>query len=200
MRRRLAAVLSADVVGYSTLTERDADSTLTALRRLRREVFGPAIAARRGRLVKSMGDGWLAVFDAATDAVEAAMQTQDRLVEEPLVRLRVGVHLGDVAEADEDVFGDAVNVSSRLQEMAEPGAVVISDAVYATLDGTLRPSFDDAGERALRGISRPIRLRVRGGEVAGASHGRRPDGFPRLAIVPVETGEAGPSCASWPRR
>jgi len=187
MRRKLAAVLAADVAGYSRLMESDAEATLAALLGMRAEVFSPTVAARRGRVVKSMGDGWLVVFDGATDAVECAMQIQDRLADNARIRLRIGVHLGDVVEAEEDVFGSAVNIASRLQELAHPGAVAISEAVFSTLDGALRPSFDDVGERWLKNIARPVRVLARGGEIAGGSERRAPAGFPRLVVVPVAT-------------
>ncbi len=192
MRRKLAAVLAADVAGYSGLMEADADGTLEALLRMRAEVLRPTVAARRGRVVKSMGDGWLVVFDGATDAVECAMQIQDRLADNARIRLRIGVHLGDVVEAEEDIFGSAVNIASRLQELAQPGAVAISDAVFLTLDGALRPSFDDAGERWLKNIARPLRVLVRGGEIAGGAERRAPAGFPRLVVVPVATSSERP--------
>ena len=190
MHRNLSAVLAADVVEYSRLMGKDAEGTLSALRRLRAELFGPAVAGHRGKLVKSMGDGWLVTFDSAANAVECAMQLQDNLAEDQLIQLRIGVHLGDVVHEDEDVFGDGVNVAARLQEIAEPGAVVISDAVYGSLDGTLRPSFDDQGEPALKNISQVIRVWTRGGEIAGGSAARTNiAGFPRLSIVPLETSD-----------
>lgn len=192
MRRKLAAVLAADVVGYSRLMETDAEGTLEALLRMRAEVFRPTVASRRGRIVKSMGDGWLVVFDGATDAVECAMHVQDRLAADARIRLRIGIHLGDIVEAEEDVFGSAVNIASRLQELAQPGAVVISDAVFLTLDAALRPSFDDVGERWLKNIARPLGVLVRGGEIAGGAERRAPTGFPRLVIQPVATSSDRP--------
>ena len=126
--RRLAAILAADVVGYSKLMGEDEASTLTALRRLRREVFAPLIEAHGGSLVKSMGDGWLVEFVSAVDAVSCALQVQDRLTDHEIIKLRIGVHIGDVVHEDEDIFGDAVNVAARLEEVAEPGSVAISDA------------------------------------------------------------------------
>lgn len=198
MRRTLAAVLAADVVGYSHLMEEDAEGTLEALRRLRAEVFGPMIAARRGRIVKSMGDGWLVLFSAASDAVECAMQIQDRQAEgsgpnELEILLRMGIHIGDIFEADEDIFGDAVNVAARLEGVAEPGTLVISDAVFGTLDGSLRPSFDDSGEHRLKNIDRPVRVWSRGGGTlliaAADTITRVRAGFPQLVVRPVTTAD-----------
>jgi adenylate cyclase len=187
--RRLAAILAADVVGYSALMAADEAGTLAALRQLRSEVFGPAVAGHRGRVVKSMGDGWLVEFASAVDAVSCAMQMQDRLAGHEAIRLRIGVHIGDVTHEDDDIFGDGVNVAARLEGLAEPGTVVISDAVRGALDGTLRPSFDDRGEHRLKNIDRPVRVWVRGGigaaVQAGAGAGDGRGGFPRLAIRPV---------------
>ena len=117
MRRSLAAVLAADVAGYSKLLGEDAEGTLTSLRRLRTEIFGPTVASRRGRVVKSMGDGWIVLFSAASDAATCALQIQDLLAKDlsqhvPNIQLRLGVHLGDVVEEEEDVFGDGVNTVS----------------------------------------------------------------------------------------
>jgi adenylate cyclase len=148
------------------------------------------VAARRGRVVKSMGDGWIVTFGSVSDGVTCAMQAQNRLKIDGGMQLRIGVHIGDVAEADDDVFGEGVNIAGRLQEIAEPGAVVaVSDPVYSLLDGTLRPSFDDAGERALKNIPRPLRVWSRGGEVAGQAAGLKERGFPELAIRPVKTSD-----------
>ena len=144
MRRSLTAVLAADVVGYSRLMGADADGTLAALRQFRAEIFKPAVAAKRGRIVKSMGDGWVVTFGAAVDAVECAMQVQDQTKTSSDLQLRFGVHLGDVAEEDEDVFGDGVNIAVRLQELSDPGALAISGPTRDLLDSTRRLSFDDA--------------------------------------------------------
>ena len=206
MRRTLAAVLAADVVGYSHLMEKDAEGTLESLRRLRAEVFGPIIAARRGRIVKSMGDGWLVLFTAASDAVECAMQIQDRQAEgstldEQEIQLRMGIHIGDVFEADEDIFGDAVNVAARLEGVAESGTLVISDAVFGSLDGSLRPSFDDGGEHRLRNIDRPVRVWSRGSGTLSTGTAdtitRVHVGFPQLVVRPVTTAHAARARRTW---
>ena len=157
MERRLAAILAADVVGYSTLMGTDQEGTLAALRQLRAEVFGPVVAKHGGKLIKSMGDGWLVEFAAAVDAVNCAAQLQDRLEGHDVIKLRIGIHIGDVVHEDEDVFGDGVNIAVRLETLSEPGAVVVSDAVYGSLDETRRSRFTDAGEHALKNISRPVR-------------------------------------------
>ncbi|MGB7323208.1 MAG: tetratricopeptide repeat protein [Albidovulum sp.] len=132
-----------------------------------------------------MGDGWIATFGSVADAAQCAMQMQDLLKRDGSMQMRTGVHVGDVAVIDGDVFGDAVNVAARLQEAAEPGAVAVSDAVYHLLDGTLRPSFDDAGARTLKNIPLPVRVWARGGEVAGHMSVLKPANFPELIIRPV---------------
>ena len=192
MRRTLTAVLAADVVGYSRMMSADADGTLATLQRLRAEILDPMIAAQRGRLVKSMGDGWIVTFESVTEAVECAMQVQDRLKIDGAMQMRTGIHIGDIAEADGDVFGDGVNIAARLQQAAEPGALAVSEAVYHLLDGTLRPSFDDAGERTLKNITHPVHVWARGGEVAGQMSTRKPAGFPDLIIRPVHTTDPRP--------
>lgn len=122
MRRSLTAVLCADVVGYSRLMSEDASGTLASLRRLRSDILGPAVAAQDGRVIKSMGDGWIVTFTTVSDAVECAMAAQDQLMIDGGLQMRVGIHIGDVAEDDGDVYGDGVNVAARLQEIAAPGA------------------------------------------------------------------------------
>ena len=151
MRRRLAAILAADVVGYSSLVGEDQEATLIALRQFRSELFDPAIAGHRGKIVKSMGDGWLVEFLSAADAVTCAMHIQDRLVGHDVFKLRIGIHIGDVLYEAQDIMGDGVNVAARLEAFAEAGAVAISESTYFSLDGTLRPSFDDNGTHGTGG-------------------------------------------------
>lgn len=157
MQPRLAAILAADIVGYSALVGADQAATLRALKRFRTEILAPGVAAHGGRIVKSMGDGWLVEFASALGAVDCALQVQDRLADQRLIRLRIGVHIGDVVHEDEDVFGDGVNVAARLEQDCPPGEIAISDAVHGALDGTRRVHFRDAGERVLKNIARPVR-------------------------------------------
>ena len=176
MDRRLSAILAADIVGYSALMARDEVATLEALRRLRREIFHPSVAGHRGKVVKAMGDGWLVEFTSAIDAVNAAVVVQAGLERDETIRLRIGIHLGDITHEDEDIYGDGVNVAARLEALADPGAVVISDAVYGSLDGTMTPAFEDGGERRLKNIPRPLRIWQR--QAAGTDN---------AAIRPVRT-------------
>lgn len=197
MIRRLAAILAADVVGYSALVAADEVGTLEALRRMRLEVFRPAVAGHRGRIVKAMGDGWLVEFDSAVDAVNAAVSIQVALERDLTIRLRIGIHIGDITHDDEDIYGDGVNVAARLEALAEPGAVMISDPVHGSLDGTLTPSFDDGGERRLKNIPRPVRVWTRPPGGAETSEPQvTPDGSirersckTRIAIEPIPTSD-----------
>ena len=195
MQRSLAAVLVADVAGYSELMGDNTEATLSALKRLRSEVFRPAVASRSGRVVKSMGDGWIVLFSAAADAASCALQIQELLASDvsrgaPKMLLRLGLHLGDVFEDDEDVFGDGVNVAARLEELARPGTIAISDAVFGSLDGTLRPSFDDAGEMQIKNISKPIRVWTGGSPSHVPYQGIAKADRPQIVIQPVQTSDA----------
>ena len=190
MNRTLTPILAADIVGYAQMMRDDADATLTKLARMRSEILGPTVSAHRGRVLKSMGDGWLIAFPAAHDAIECGMRLQDRLKEDGALQMRLGIHLGDLTETDEDIFGDGVNVASRLQRLAEPGALAISGASYEMLDGTLRPSFQNAGRRKLKSIIDPIRVWVRGGDIAGGPIDMATHALPNLAILPVSCTES----------
>lgn len=193
MDRRLSAILAADIVGYSALMNADQNRTMEALRSLRAEVFRPTVAGHRGKIVKSMGDGWLVEFVSSVEAVTCAMQVQDQLAGHDLIRLRIGVHLGDIVHEEEDVFGDGVNIAARLEAFAEPGAVAISDAVFGSLDGTLRPSFDNLGAQDLKNIARPVQVWSRGGDTKTSPDQTKVNpvgtGFPQLAICPVVTSD-----------
>ncbi|MFT7594519.1 MAG: adenylate cyclase [Paracoccaceae bacterium] len=134
-----------------------------------------------------MGDGWIVTFASAVDAVTCAMRLQDKMVLEPLIKLRIGIHIGDITHEDKDVFGDGVNVAARLESLCKPGGVTILDAVHGALDGTLRPAFDDGGAQSLKSIARPMRVWARGGLTGAAEaveHDRKA-GFPVLDILPV---------------
>jgi adenylate cyclase len=136
-QRKLAAVLAADVVGYTRLMGEDEAGTLATLRRMRTDLFEPAIESHSGRIAKSMGDGWLVIFDSAADAVSCAIVIQERLAANDELRLRVGLHIGDVTLVDDDIYGDGVNIAARLQNVAVPGAIVISETMRRSIDGKL---------------------------------------------------------------
>ncbi len=165
MERRLAAIMSADVVGYSRLMGANEVGTLTALTHRRKEVIEPRISKNSGRVVKLTGDGILAEFSSVVDAVECALAVQkemrSRNVEIPedrRIELRIGIHIGDVIVEDGDLFGDGVNVAARIESVGKPGGVAVSDAVREHVGNRLEISFEDMGEHALKNIERPIRV------------------------------------------
>src|SRR4051794_4651879 len=156
--RRLAAILAADVVGYSSLMERDEDRTLARLKAHRKELIEPLIAEHQGRVVKLMGDGALCEFASVVDAVRCAVLIQQGVAEreaetpdDQRVRFRIGVNLGDVIrDADGDLYGDGVNVAARLEQLAEPGGVVVSGTGFDHLQGKLGRDLEYLGERRLK--------------------------------------------------
>src|SRR3954447_664711 len=169
LERRMLAVLAADVVGYSRLMEADEAGTIARLRAVRAEGADPLIAQDHGRLVKLMGDGALVVFESVVDAVACAVAIQRAvagrdagLPEAERIVFRIGVNLGNVALVEGDVYGDGVNVAARLEQMCDPGGVVVSGTAYDHLHGKLALPLDFAGEQQLKNIARPVRVyRVR---------------------------------------
>ncbi len=165
MQRKLAAILAADVVGYSRLMSEDEAGTLSALRARRKEVLEPAVAQRYGRIFKVMGDCVFVEFASAVNAVECAINLQKGMADRnasdagghPL-HLRVGINLGDVVVDGGDLYGDGVNLATRLQEMADPGGICVSAKVYAEVDRKLELSFEDMGERPVKNIAEPVRV------------------------------------------
>jgi TolB-like protein/Tfp pilus assembly protein PilF len=165
VERRLAAILAADVVGYSRLMGADERGTLERLKRHRRELIEPKLDQHRGRIVKLMGDGALAEFASAVDAVQCAAEIQqamaerNRAVPEPeRIAFRIGVNLGDVLVEGDDIYGDGVNVASRLESLAEPGGVCISAKVHDEVRDRLDLAFDDLGGQEIKNIARPVRV------------------------------------------
>ena len=143
MERRLAAILISDIVGYSSLMGADEAGTLAALRQLRGEMFEPVVARHRGTVIKRMGDGWLVEFASAVDAVASAIEVQAGLAPHENIRLRIGIHVGDIMHEDEDIFGDGVNIAARLQEIAVPGGIALSEMARNSLDGGMAVHFSD---------------------------------------------------------
>ena len=187
IRRRLAAIVSADVVGYSRLMGEDEAGTLTALRQLRTELFAPTVDDHNGKIVKSMGDGWLVEFASVIDAVTCAIEVQERLVGNAIVKLRIGVHLGDITHEDEDIYGDGVNIAARLQEIAKPGAMVISDIAWRSIDGKLSADFADLGVQSLKNIAKPVTAYGWGMTAVAAEPAATPtSGKPSIAVLPFD--------------
>jgi class 3 adenylate cyclase/pimeloyl-ACP methyl ester carboxylesterase len=165
MERRLAAIFAADMVGYSRLMEADEDSILSRQKSHRRELIDPEIARHRGRIVKTTGDGMLVEFASARDAVRCAIEIQrgmspreDDQEENSRIRYRIGVNLGDIVFDDDDIFGDGVNVAARLESLAEPGGICISDIVHQTVLDRVGEPFRDMGGQRVKNISRPIKV------------------------------------------
>ena len=164
--RKIAAILVADVVGYSRLAGADEDRTLSRLRGLRSDLIDPAIAAHRGRIVKRTGDGSLIEFRSVVDAVRCAIEVQTGMVErnaglppERRIEFRVGIHLGDVVEeADGDLMSDGVNIAARLEGIAKPGAICLSEDAYRQVKGRLDLAASDLGPTQLKNIAEPIRV------------------------------------------
>jgi adenylate cyclase len=160
----LAAVLAADVAGYSRLMGVDEVGTLAALKAHRREVVDPAIAQHHGRIVKTTGDGMLVEFASAVDAVTCAVGVQEKMAERaaegtgPRIQFRVGINIGDIIIDSDDIFGDGVNVAARVENECEPGGVCLSDDAYRQVRGKTALAFDDLGERSLKNIDRPVRI------------------------------------------
>jgi len=164
MERRLAAILTADVVGYSRLMETDEAGTLVALKAHRRELIDPEIASYRGRIVKLMGDGALVEFASVVDAVTCALAIQrgmaDRnqsVPENRRIDLRIGVHLGDIIVDGDDIYGDGVNVAARLEGLAESGGICLSQQAYDQIETKLRLPVEDLGQQQVKNIARPVR-------------------------------------------
>jgi class 3 adenylate cyclase len=165
--RRLAAILAADVAGYSRLMGADEEGTHERLQAHLRELIDPKIEEHRGRIVKNTGDGLLAEFASVVDAVRCAVEVQRRMIhrepdvhEERRIRFRIGVNLGDVIVEEHDIFGDGVNIAARLEALAEPGGFCISRVVRDQVRDKLPYQFEDIGEQSVKNIVRPVRAYV----------------------------------------
>ena len=163
VERRLAAVLAADVAGYSRLMGRDEERTLAQLKTLRKTLVDPGIATHRGRIVKTTGDGMLVEFASAVDAARCAVAVQREMAQQNIsvspelrIEFRFGIHVGDIIIDDNDIFGDGVNIAARLEGIAEPGGVCISDDAYRQIRGKIDVAFNDIGEQALKNITEPM--------------------------------------------
>ncbi len=194
--RRLAAVLAADVVGYSRLIGTDEEGTLAALKAHRLELVDSKVQQHRGRIVKTTGDGVLIEFASVVDAVCCAIEVQrgmvERNVETPLdkrIQFRIGINVGDIVIDGEDILGDGVNIAARLEGLAEPGGVLITREVRDQVRDRLELAFDDLGERQLRNITRPVHVyRVRAPHDSDAAPARAPalslPNKPSIAVLP----------------
>src|SRR6516225_5515880 len=186
--RKLAAILVADIVGYSRLAGADEDRILARLRTLRSDLIDPTIAVHHGRIVKRTGDGGIIEFRSVVDAVNCAVEVQRAMVErnaevapDKRIEFRIGIHLGDVVEeSDGDLMGDGVNIAARLEGIAKPGAICLSEDAYRQVKGRLDLTVSDLGQTELKNIAEPIRvysLEVGGGAQASPA--------PAAAAAPV---------------
>jgi len=162
VERRLAAILAADVAGYSRLMGADELGTLAALKATRREVVDPVIASHNGRIVKTTGDGMLVEFASAVDAVTCAMSVQEKMAARhgggAAITFRIGINIGDIIIEGDDIFGDGVNIAARLENECEPGGVYLSGSAFDQVRGKTGFAFDDLGEKSLKNIERPVRV------------------------------------------
>ena len=174
--RKLAAILVSDVAGYSRLAGADEDRTLARLRTLRSDLIDPIISVHHGRIVKRTGDGSIIEFRSVVDAVRCAVEVQTAMIErnadvppEKRIEFRIGVHLGDVVEeSDGDLMGDGVNIAARLEGIAKPGAICLSEDAYRQVKGRLDLKVSDLGLTQLKNIAEPVR--VYGLEVSAQAH------------------------------
>ena len=165
VERRLAAILAADVAGYSRLMGADEEGTHERLQGHLRELVNPKISEHRGRVVKNTGDGFLAEFLSVVDAVRCAVEVQRGMAErnqssspEECIEFRIGINLGDVIAEQHDIFGDGVNVAARLEALAKPGGIYISRVVRDQVRDRIEVTFDDLGEQQVKNIARPVRV------------------------------------------
>jgi TolB-like protein len=206
VERRLAAILAADVAGSCRLIGIDEEGTLAQLKALRRTLFDPKISDHRGRIVKNTGDGALVEFGSVVDAVRCAVEIQRGMAEQNIdvpqdkrIEFRIGIHVGDVIIADDDIFGDGVNIAVRLEGIAEPGGVSVSDDAHRQIRGKVEITFEDMGSQSLKNIAEPIRVwRVRfrpSSSPATPTETARPLALPdkpSIAVLPFENMSGDP--------
>jgi len=194
VERRLAAILAADVAGYSRLMGADEEGTLAALKAIRREVCDPTIAEHRGRIVKTTGDGLLVEFASVVDAVRCAVEVQremaprnDAVPSERRIEFRIGINLGDIIIDEQDIYGDGVNVAARLEALAEPGGICVSRVVRDQVRDKVDFGFEDLGEQQVKNIARPVHVyRISLAETAGPKTPLPLPEKPSLAVLPFQ--------------
>ncbi len=192
VERRLAAILAVDVAGYSRLMGVDEEGTLATLKASRREIIDPKIVEHRGRIVKTTGDGALVEFASAVDAVRCAMEIQRAMAErnahipeDRRFEFRIGINVGDIMIDDDDIYGDGVNIAARIEMLASPGAICLSDNAYQQIKGKLTLDVSDMGERQLKNIAQPVRVHsVRDGSATAGPATLAPPDKPSIAVLP----------------
>ena len=198
--RRLAAILAADVAGYSRLMGADEEATLAALKAIRRELSDPKVNEHHGRIVKTTGDGLLIEFSSVVDAVRCAVEVQramaERNTEVPEARrieFRIGINLGDIILDDDDIYGDGVNIAARLEALAEPGGICVSRVVHDQVRDKLDVVFEDMGEQQVKNIARPVHIwRVRLGAKPAVSAPLALPDKPSIAVLPFQNMSGDP--------
>jgi TolB-like protein/class 3 adenylate cyclase/Flp pilus assembly protein TadD len=197
VERRLAAILAADVAGYSRLMGTDEAGTLSRLRAHRRELIDPNIAEHKGRIVKTTGDGMLVEFPSVVEAVSCAAEVQRGMAKrnadipfEQRIEFRIGIHQGDIIVEDGDIFGDGVNLAARLEGLAEPGGICVSARVRSDATGKVDVAFDDLGDQQVKNIARPVHVfSIRLGSGAVSAPAPPPlalPGKPSIAVLPFQ--------------
>src|ERR1700745_3387412 len=165
MPRRLAAIVAGDISGYSRLMQLDEEGTHARVKRIQRDLIDPTIAEHHGRLVKTTGDGFFAIFDSPVEAVRCGIVIQQNmfgrnalLTKEQRIEFRIGVNLGDVIIEEDDIYGDGVNIASRLESIADPGQVYISGGIYEQIKNKLDCGYESLGDRKVKNITDPVRV------------------------------------------
>jgi adenylate cyclase len=190
MEHRLAAIVAADMAGYSRLMEVDERGTLARLRTHRIELIDPVIDKNHGRIIKTTGDGMLVEFQSVADAVRSSIEIQERMrrrnsdvPEDRRIEFRIGINLGDIIYEDGDIYGDGVNIAARIEQLAEVGGICVTSAVHAQVEGRVEAEFEDLGEKSLKNISRPVRVYrvLPNGAADKATSG--PKAAPKSAVV-----------------
>lgn len=203
IHRKLASIMAADVVGYSAMMAEDEMGTLNAMRALKTDLVAPIVAKRGGHIVKTMGDGFLIDFSSAVASIEAAVEMQEKLKVQNAndalsksIEMRVGVHVGDVVIEDGDIFGDGVNIAARIEPLASPGGISVSDETFRQIVGKMDLEWIDGGEHSVKNIPRPVRIWHWGGGPVPAENRVGVDlsvpDIPSVAVLPFDNMSADP--------
>ena len=196
-QRRLAAILAADVAGYTLLVERDTDGTVAAWKAARDNVIKPLVGEKSGRIIKFTGDGFLVEFGSVQDAVACAIALQEKLAASPL-KFRMGINVGDITDDGGDVHGEGVNIAARLEALAEPGGICISGDVHSQVRNRIEAAYTDLGEQTVKHVSRPVRVYAIGpvAEQSAAPVAALPlPKKPSIAVLPFENMSGDPEQA-----